>query len=341
MKPREKTVVKKALDVFQKTTRIDADLIHPKKGTDFFGDGVVRFAFGGRQWKFEAVVKQRVNRATVALLKQKLKGAGNGLLVTEYVNPELAKVMRDQRIAFIDAAGNAFIDAPPLHIFVKGEKPVKTVQAEPVKRLFKPGGLKLIFALLSNPGLEKATYREMAKAANVALGTVDFAITELKELGFLVDMGKAGRQLTHTETLLRRWVETYPENLRPKLVCDRFKAHIPNWWKDIEPADFEALWGGEIAAAELTGSLKPGRHTIYTDHLPAKLVYRFKLKQDPKGDVEILRPFWAFPGELAEKGLVPPLLIYADLVATGDTRAVEAAEIIHDAYLARLVRQDR
>ena len=61
-----------------------------------------------------------------------------------------------------------------------------------MKRLFKPGGLKLIFALLNNPGMEKATYRDMAKAAKVALGTVDFAITELKELGFLIDLGKKG-----------------------------------------------------------------------------------------------------------------------------------------------------
>jgi hypothetical protein len=44
---------------------------------------------------------------------------------------------------------------------------------------------------------------------------------------------------------------------------------------------------------------------------------------------------------LAEKGLVPPLLIYADLMATGDARAIEAAEIIYDKYIARLVRKDR
>ena len=113
-----------------------------------------------------------------------------------------------------------------------------------MKRLFKPGGLKLIFALLSNPGMEKAPYRDMAKAANVALGTVDYAITELKELGFLIDMGKMGRQLLNTERLLRRWVEAYPENLKPKIVQERFRTETRNWWKDIEPADFGVLWGG-------------------------------------------------------------------------------------------------
>jgi hypothetical protein len=267
--------------------------------------------------------------------------AGNGLLVTEYVNPELAKVMRNQDIPFIDAAGNAFINATPLYIFVKGEKPDKAVKAEPVKRLFKPSGLKLIFALLNNPGMEKTTYRDMAKAAKVALGTVDFTITELKELGFLIDMGKKGRQLLKTEQLLRRWVEAYPENLRPKIVQERFRTHTSNWWKDIEPTDFGALWGGEIAAAELTGYLKPERYTIYTDQLPGKLIFKFKLQKDLNGNVEILMPFWTFKWELAEKGLVPPLLIYGDLVATSDARAIEAAEIIYDKYIARLVREDR
>jgi len=207
MQPQEKTVVEKALDVFRKRTRMDADFVYEKTGTDQFGDGILRLAHEGMEWEFKAEVKLRVNRATIALLKHQMNYAGNGLLVTEYVNPELAKVMRNQDIPFIDATGSAFINATPLYIFVKGEKPDKEVKAEPVKRLFKPSGLKLIFALLNNPGMEKTTYRDMAKAAKVALGTVDFIITELKELGFLIDMGKKGRQLLKTEQLLRRWVE--------------------------------------------------------------------------------------------------------------------------------------
>ena len=207
-------------------------------------NGVVRIAHEDKEWEFKAEVKLRVNRATIALMKHQMNFTGNSLLVTEYVNPELAEIMRNQGIPFIDGAGNAFINASPLYIFIKGEKPDKAKKAEPVKRLFKPGGLKLIFALLNNPGMEKATYRDMAKAAKVALGTVDFAITELKELGFLIDLGKKGRQLLDTGRLLRRWVEAYPENLKPKLVQERFRTDTRNWWKDIEAANFGVFWGG-------------------------------------------------------------------------------------------------
>ena len=341
MHPREKIVVEKALDVFRKRTRIDVAFLCEKTGKELHGHGVLRLVHEGKEWEFKTEVKLRVNRATIALIKQKMDCAGNILLVTEYINPELAEIMRDQGIPFIDAAGNAFVNVTPFYILVKGEKPNKTVKTEPVKRIFKPGGLKLLFALLNNPGMEKITYRDMAKAANVALGTVDFVITELKELGFLVDLGKKGRQLVKTEQLCRRWVEAYPETLRPKLAQERFRTDTRNWWKDVAPADFGALWGGEIAAAELTGYLKPEIYTIYTDHLAGKLIFKFKLQKDPNGNVEILMPFWTFKWELAEKGLVPPLLIYADLVATGDARATEAAEIIYDKYIAGLVREDR
>ena len=341
MQPQEKIVIEKVLDVFRKRTRMDAVFLYEKTGAGLYGHGVVRFAHEDKEWEFKAEVKLRVNRATIALMKHQMKFAGNGLLVTEYVNPELAEIMRNQGIPFIDGAGNAFINASPLYIFIKGEKPDKAEKAEPVKRLFRPGGMKLIFALLNNPGMEKATYRDMAKAAKVALGTVDFAITELKELGFLIDLGKKGRRLLNTERLLRRWVEAYPENLKPKLVQERFRTDTRNWWKHIQPVEFGALWGGEIAATELTGYLKPEIYTVYTDQLAGKLIFKFKFQKDPSGNVEILMPFWNFKWELAEKGLVPPLLIYADLMATGDARAIEAAEIIYDKYIARLVRKDR
>jgi hypothetical protein len=341
MLPREKVIVEKALNVFRKRTRIDADFLYEKTGTDLFGDGIVRLTLGGKKREFKAEVKLRVNRATIALLKQKMVHAGEGLLVTDYVNPELAEMIRNQGIFFIDAAGNAFIDTTPLYIFIKGEKPNEVVKTKPVKRLFKPGGLKLIFALLNNPGMEKATYRDMAKTANVALGTVDFVITELKELGFLIDMAKKNRQLLKTEQLLRRWVEVYPENLKPRLVQEKFRTNVRHWWKDIKPKDFGLYWGGEIAAAELTGYLKPERCTVYTDQLPGKLIYKFKFQKDPNGNIEVLTPFWTFRWELAEKGFVPPLLIYADLMATGDARTIESAVKIYDKYLARLIREDR
>jgi hypothetical protein len=65
---------------------------------------------------------------------------------------------------------------------------------------------------------------------------------------------------------------------------------------------------------------------VYQDHV---------LLKDPQGDVEILDAFWNFAPPDEHRGIVPPLLVYADLLATGDDRCIEAARLIYDRYLAQ------
>ncbi|MDO8340863.1 MAG: type IV toxin-antitoxin system AbiEi family antitoxin [Candidatus Woesebacteria bacterium] len=65
-----------------------------------------------------------------------------------------------------------------------------------------------------------------------------------------------------------------------------------------------------------------------------RLVAQNKLRADPQGDIEILDAFWDFEDEKPIPETVPPLLAYADLIATLDPRNLEAAKLIHDRYLA-------
>ena len=74
----------------------------------------------------------------------------------------------------------------------KGTRP-DIVKAPPLKRTFKPAGLKVIYGFLCNPGLENKTYREIAAETDVALGTVDWIMKELKELGFCWTWGNEAR----------------------------------------------------------------------------------------------------------------------------------------------------
>jgi hypothetical protein len=56
-----------------------------------------------------------------------------------------------------------------------------------------------------------------------------------------------------------------------------------------------------------------------------------RLVRAPDGDIELLQPFWQFDdpfGERYTQRLCPPLLIYADLVLTGDKRNLEAAAML-------------
>lgn len=63
------------------------------------------------------------------------------------------------------------------------------------------------------------------------------------------------------------------------------------------------------------------------------------LRKDPRGNTEILRRFWAAnEWEARDKQVVPPLVVYADLISKSDSRTRETAQIIYDQYLAQLVK---
>ncbi|RJQ65648.1 MAG: hypothetical protein C4519_27595 [Desulfobacteraceae bacterium] len=313
----------------------------PKTG-NVYPDGFVRIDYKNMHWDFAIQTKVRVTRATVAIEKTQPTLPGHDrILVTEYATPPMADLMRQIGLLFMDTAGNAYINKPPLYIFIKGNKRPENLKPAPIKRLFKPAGLKVVFALLNNPQMVDWPYRQVAAVTDVALGTVDWIFRDLKEMGFLVEMGGRKRKITNPLPLLKRWVEAYPEQLRPKLGIERFKADDPNWWKNVDIADYNACWGGEVAAAKITKQLKPEKVIIYAPEPPGKLIIEKKLRKTATGDIEILKPFWKFDHKLIHLGIAPPLLIYADLMATGDDRNIETAEIIYDNYLAQPDRHDR
>jgi len=97
--------------------------------------------------------------------------------------------------------------------------------------------------------------------------------------------------------------------------------------------------GGEIAAKYHTQYLKPQLVTLYAAKQPDDMIVRQKLRKDPQGDVEILKRFWNFPKLDERANVVPALLVYADLLATGDERNIETARMIYEQYLAGLIRE--
>ena len=53
--------------------------------------------------------------------------------------------------------------------------------------------------------------------------------------------------------------------------------------------------------------------------------------------VEVRRRFWKLEKADVQKEVVPPVLVYADLVATADARCLEVARMIRDTHVARLL----
>jgi len=266
------------------------------------------------------------------------------ILVTRYVTRPQAKRLRELEIPFIDTAGNAYLNDPPLYVFLAGSQPHRPpVAGDETRRLYRPGGLRVIFVLLCAPELAGAPMREIARAASVALGTVKGVFDDLvaadhlprrRRRGRPTDRDRTAPELRHRDTLIRRWTEAYAERLRPKLLIGRYAAPTRDWWRGVDPARYHAAWGGEVAAFRLTQYLEPATVTLYVDGRPNRLLAEHRLRRADDGPVEVLERFWRLPNA-APAACVPPLLAYADLLAIGDHRTVETAVEIHERWLAQ------
>lgn len=305
-------------------------------------DAIGHLNIDGTKVPLAIEIKTRLTKPTLgAIAHQLARYKVRGLLITDYVNPVMAEQLKKMNIFFIDTVGNAYLDLPPVLVYVRGNKPEQPVPTAYRTRAFQPTGLKVLFAFLCDPELVNAPYRDIAEAADVALGTVGWVINDLKDLGHIAQLGKKRRTLRGRQKLLDRWVTAYPEQLRPKLHIGRYTVHDTTWWKQAAIQVFQAYWGGEVAAAKLTKYLKPEKITLYVRDQAARLQLEFGMRKDPNGEVELLHAFWNNRYDADIDDITPPLLTYADLLATGDQRNIETATIIHDQHLAQLILEDR
>ncbi len=289
-------------------------------------------------------------RPTAPLVPQLARQRGDNhpkLLVADYINPRLAERLRESEVNFVDAAGNAHLRHKGLYVWVTGNRDTLRLEVERERRrAFQPSGLKLVFALLCQPELAEADYRTIAEKAGVALGTTQWVMRDLMMEGFVLRLGRFKRRLVKPKELLDAWVPPYVRDLRPRLLLGRFEAEKMNWWRNADLGAFGGLWGGEPAAALLTKYLKPGAFTIYADEIPARLVVEEHLRKNEEGRIDFRKKFWRYDAEERKGDTVPPILVYADLLALGEPRARETAdriygEMIDGPFQAHLTRWTR
>lgn len=302
---------------------------------DFDTDAIVNFVFEEKAHRYAVEIRavDRVDR--LELVKVKYKGGLEGkLLAAPYITAEMAEQCRARGIQFIDTAGNAYLTAKGMRIFVTGNKRPLTATPAAKDRATTATGMRVVFALLCKPELLNAPYRDIAAAAGVALGTVGWVFFALQERGQLLIDKKKKRQFVDARRVIEEWALNYPVRLKPKLAAQRFHAPHADWWKNADLGKRAALFGGEVAGDILTKYRAPGEVLIYAAGDPARIIIDNKLKADPAGEVEILEKFWHFDLETKDPRLVPPLLVYADLMATQDTRNHEVAKLVYERYIA-------
>ena len=342
-KTQSPALLDRALQALTETTGLHGHILalEPKQRRAGRADAAIRITKDNKHWDFAVEMRTRLTSASLgAAVAELRKNKSRGLIVTHHVTLQLAEKLRALDVAFLDVAGNAFLNVPGLFVFVSGKRMTEVHPADKnFSRAFRPSGLQILFTLLCNPELEAQPFRDIASAAGVSLGAIGWEMKQLAQAGYLLDLGSRGRRLTNQADLLRRWVTEYQERWRPKLLLGRFSASKPDWWKGKEKQmqQLNAYWGGEVAAEKITVYLKPQIKTIYTNTATKDLQLAFGLKRDPKGDVELLKAFWSFEYEAQNRNLTPELLVYADLLASADERNLATAQIIYDRYLTRLV----
>jgi hypothetical protein len=342
----EEGLAQAALEALKATTGLIGRIIQlqPDARTDRYRpDVAVALALGRTNIIYYGECKTHIDRpAILNAIKTAFDGLNTpGLLITSYLSSTLIDACRAIGLQCIDTAGNAYLDASGLYVLIKGQKPSNAFMTIPREHVLdNASALRMIFALLVKPELVRAPYREIVAAAGIALGSVGTVFRDLQQQGMVTSPDATyGRRLLEPNRLLDLWAITYPFRLRPKLHARRFRAPNPSWWHDLDPIELDGWWGSEIAADLVTGMLKPATQLLYVapgsvQQTIRTLVAKHRLQPDPAGGFEILDAFWNLPRDPVQPKATPPILIYADLMASLDPRNREVAKTIRDLALA-------
>ena len=255
---------------------------------------------------------------------------GNGI-VNYYASSTTAgrELMRAERLMYVTEEQNLFlVDENDLYIWI--EQPQKRRPASK-----KEGGqlslgkrdLQVLFVLLVYPMVASESQTEIANLAGVSQATASRAIRSLEAHARTSITSNDWRGMREEYSVY--WAERYLEKLRPKLATQRYR-HLGSESAALQLAvDYERsgaaalLYKGELLANADIIELYGPPHDF-------EALRRAHLFPDAEGNVIVRDRFWRGKPAL----VVPELLIYADLIATGDPRDHEAARVVLEQFVS-------
>jgi len=336
--PVERQLFYEAIHALGTQTRGAAKILRRPRGLlDPRLDAQIKLELEGQKVRLLAKFKNVDRRPAIAPVKEQLERAIQDqfpghlpFLVAPYLTEAMAEECRRIDLPFSDTAGNLFLRTANMLLCIVGRR--RPHHLERLQKGLTTAGMKVIFALLCRSELAGTGYRQIAAAAQVALGAVGPALQDLERRDFLHREGKGATAFERAEELLHEWVVAYPAILRPKLHGRHYQADR-NRVLGLNLKPIGAYWGGEVAAERMTGYLKPENLLVYTRGEVKDILIQGRMRLAPEGGVEVLHAFWNPESDKAVKPLAPPLLVYADLMLTGDTRNLGAANMVYDKFL--------
>lgn len=252
------------------------------------------------------------------------------IVIALHIQPKVKEELRTLGIGYIDGAGNTYLKTEKQFLFIDGRRTTKIEDDENKNRFYTKAGAKIVYHLLQDEDLIQQPYRVIAETTETALDTVHKTLHALREMGYLVDYDDRRIMLTKKKDLLDKWIDAYDTKLKPALFAGNYRflneEHQLNWKKLLlHPG--ETYWGGEPAADLHTDFLRPEIFIMYTLETRAELMKMYRIVPDAEGPIKIYKKFWT-RDEVNDK-MVHPILIYADLITSGEPRNLEVAKRIY------------
>jgi len=301
----------------------------------------INFVNGLNSYYFNTeVIKNISSNIQILRLNNKLNNH-NTIIFSNQISPSLHEYMVENRLNYIDLAGNMFIDRDSILININGKKIMNRANLQDKNRLvFYSSSLKIIFHLLHNKEFCQNNYRYISAVTEVSLGTITKTIKKLQSFDILNN----DKALIQPKELLEIWIENYARNMRSKLMIGKYSftkkfdnTEIINRLGDLS----QSFIGNEKSAEILDNYFQSKVLSIYAKDNVSEIIKRLYLKPDPNGELEILEMFWNID-EIKNSNylqashfndkLVPLLLIYTDLINSNDSRVISEAKRLGEKY---------
>jgi hypothetical protein len=261
------------------------------------------------------------------------------ILFAPYVPRKIGQHLAARGANYIDLAGNCRLQLGDRYIAaIEGRAPTRK---EPEGRGLRAAGYQVLFAILAKPELLNEGVVKTGELAGVGKTTVADTLDKLKREGFLTTIQNR-RRLVKPEALLDRWLVGYANTVRPHLLIARYRTqdkdpqNLEHRIENVLGNEPEWAWGGGAAAMRLTQHYRGETTILHMANPHPDLPKQLRAQRDADGPLVLLK----VPGRIAFDGVVPrtvhPLLIYTELLATGDDRALETALELRQRFLKEL-----
>lgn len=263
------------------------------------------------------------------------KSADEFLYLGDFMSDKTAAAFRDLGLQFVDRCGNAYLEFGDVYVDARGRRPAggssraqSSLKSGPdsAQNLFSRRRAQVLFALLTWPEVTTWTLREISEVSGVSLGQAQQTLKQLDIEGFYVD--RVNGEIVGRKRLFDLWVMNYGRYLSPSLELQSFRGEIAEYRKG--PG---VQLGGESAVPHL---MRPSTLIVYASKFLPEMAMQNRWRRSEKPNIFVRHKFWTEPSliregfELSSESVVPSTLIYADLIASGDARQREVAELLED-----------